>query len=135
MTQEHDPDGASRRDKREKPAPVERHCPVEATVDLIGGKYKSLILYKLMGGTLRFSQLRKAMPCATPKMLTQQLRELERDGLVQREVFPVVPPRVEYSLTAFGRSIGPVLKAMSAWGKGYLRKRELEGKSPQEQSV
>ena len=135
MTQEHDPDGAARRDKGEKPAPVERHCPVEATVDLIGGKYKSLILYKLMGGTLRFSQLRKAMPCATPKMLTQQLRELERDGLVQREVFPVVPPRVEYSLTAFGRSIGPVLKAMSAWGKGYLRKRELEGKSPQEQSV
>ncbi|MBS6830335.1 MAG: helix-turn-helix transcriptional regulator [Desulfovibrio sp.] len=114
---------------------MERHCPVEATVDLIGGKYKSLILYKLIAGTLRFSQLRRAIPCATPKMLTQQLRELERDGLVQREVFPVVPPRVEYSLTDFGRSMEPVLKAMSAWGKGYLRKKETVGKNPQEKSV
>ncbi|EFL84953.2 hypothetical protein HMPREF0326_02282 [Desulfovibrio sp. 3_1_syn3] len=117
------------------PVPVERHCPVEATVNIIGGKYKSLILYKLITGTLRFSQLRRAIPCATPKMLTQQLRELERDGLVRREVFPVVPPKVEYSLTDFGRSMEPVLKAMSAWGKGYLLKQEAEGKSPQEKSV
>lgn len=87
-------------------------------MNIIGGKYKSLILYKLITGTLRFSQLRRAIPCATPKMLTQQLRELERDGLVRREVFPVVPPKVEYSLTDFGRSMEPVLKAMSAWGKG-----------------
>ena len=102
------------------------HCPVETTIGLIGGKYKSLILWKLMGGTLRFSELRREVPGATPKMLTQQLRELENDGLVQREVFPVVPPKVEYSLTPFGRSIGPVLESMYAWGTGYLHDQGLE---------
>ena len=99
------------------PVPVERHCPVEATVDIIGGKYKSLILYKLITGTLRFSQLRRAIPCATPKMLTQQLRELERDGLVRREVFPVVPPKVEYSLSGRGRSLMKVLDQLCLWGE------------------
>ena len=105
---------------------IETHCPVEATISLIGGKYKSLILWKLTSGTLRFSQLRKEVPCATPKMLTQQLRELETDGLVNREVFPVVPPKVEYSLTDFGRSIGPVLESMYEWGTGYLGKEGKE---------
>ena len=101
------------------------HCPVEATIAMIGGKYKSLILWKLAGGTLRFSQLRKEVPCATPKMLTQQLRELEADGLVCRKVFAVVPPRVEYSLTPFGRSIMPVLEAMYDWGSAYLASQGL----------
>ena len=105
--------------------PIETHCPVEATISLIGGKYKSLILWKLTSGTLRFSQLRKEVPCATPKMLTRQLRELETDGLVNREVFPVVPPKLEYSLTDFGKSIQPVLESMYTWGTGYLGK---EGK-------
>ncbi len=99
------------------------HCPVEATIAMIGSKYKSLILWKLAGGTLRFSQLRKEVPCATPKMLTQQLRELEADGLVCRKVFAVVPPRVEYSLTPFGRSIMPVLEAMYDWGSAYLARQ------------
>lgn len=102
------------------------HCPVEATLTLIGGKYKTLILWKLMGGSLRFSQLRAAVPRATPKMLTRQLRELEAHGLVHREVFPVIPPRVEYSLTDFGLSIRPVLEAMYGWGSGYLRRHGLE---------
>jgi len=102
------------------------HCPVEAIIGLIGGKYKSLILWKLTGGTLRFSQLRKEVPAATPKMLTQQLRELETDGLIQREVFPVVPPKVEYSLTELGRSIKPVLEAMYFWGTDYLHQQGLE---------
>lgn len=102
------------------------HCPVEATLSLIGGKYKSLILWKLMGGTLRFSQLLKETPGATPKMLTRQLRELEADGLIGREVFPVVPPRVEYSLTDFGRSIRPVLESMYAWGVGLLHRQGQE---------
>lgn len=101
-------------------------CPVEATINLIGGKYKSLILWKLMGGTLRFSQLRKEVPCATPKMLTQQLRELEADGLVTREVFPVIPPKVEYSLTGLGKSIAPVLEAMYSWGSAYLHGQGVE---------
>ena len=104
----------------------ETYCPVEATIGLIGGKYKSLILWKLAGGTLRFSQLKKEVPCATPKMLTRQLRELESDGLIRREVFPVVPPRVEYSLTAFGQSIRPVLEAMYGWGTAYLNGQGLE---------
>ncbi|CAK7070010.1 MAG: HTH-type transcriptional activator HxlR [Desulfovibrio sp.] len=102
------------------------HCPVEATITLIGGKYKSLILWNLMRGTLRFSQLRKEVSAATPKMLTQQLRELEADGLVRRTVYPEVPPKVEYSLTDFGKSIRPVLEAMYEWGTGYLRERGLE---------
>ena len=102
------------------------NCPVSAAINLIGGKYKSLILWKLTDRTLRFSQLRKEVPGATPKMLTQQLRELESDGLVSREVFPVIPPKVEYSLTEFGRSIRPVLEAMYTWGTGYLHGKGLE---------
>ena len=108
------------------PESEETHCPVEATITLIGGKYKSLILWNLTRGMLRFSQLRKVVPQATPKMLTQQLRELERDGLVQREVFPVVPPRVEYTLSEQGQSIRPILESMYAWGSGYLRNKGLE---------
>lgn len=96
------------------------HCPVEATISLIGGKYKSLILWKLSGDTLRFSQLRREVTAATPKMLTQQLRELETDGLISRTVYPVVPPKVEYALTKRGESIRPVLEAMYSWGTGYL---------------
>jgi len=102
------------------------HCPVETTINLIGGKYKALILWKLMGGTLRFSQLRREVLCATPKMLTQQLRELESDGLISRTVFPEVPPKVEYALTDLGKSIAPILEAMYAWGSGYLNARGFE---------
>ena len=83
-------------------------CPVEATLELIGGKYKALILWHLSGGTLRFSELRKVIS-ATPKMLTQQLRELEAQHLINREVFPVIPPKVEYSLTETGKSLLPIL--------------------------
>lgn len=99
-------------------------CPVEATIQLIGGKYKAVILWHLMSGTLRYSQLHKRMPKATDKMLTQQLRELERDGLIDRVVYPVVPPKTEYSLTDFGRSLTPILDEMCNWGKGYLEKNE-----------
>ena len=102
------------------------HCPVEATLELIGGKYKALILWHLSDGTLRFSELRKVVKNATPKMLTQQLRELEANALIRREVFPVIPPKVEYSLTDTGRSLLPILVAMRDWGAGYLRKKDLE---------
>ena len=104
----------------------EIHCPVEATINLIGGKYKSLILWKLMSGTLRFSALRREIPNATPKMLTQQLRELESDGVIERKVFPVVPPKVEYSLTSFGKSIKPVLESMYTWGDIYLQRHGIK---------
>ena len=100
-------------------------CPVEATLGLIGGKYKALILWHLAEGKLRFSELKKAVS-ATPKMLTQQLRELETDNLINREVFPVIPPRVEYSLTELGKSLLPILVAMRDWGAGYMRKQDLE---------
>ena len=102
------------------------NCPVEATLDLIGGKYKSLILWHLSDGKLRFSELKKVIKNATPKMLTQQLRELEAQALIHREVFPVIPPKVEYSLTDLGRSLMPILVAMRDWGSSYLRNRDLE---------
>ena len=99
------------------------HCLIEATLDLIGGKYKALILWHLIKKTLRFSEIRTLIPQATPKMLTQQLRLLEEDGLVHREVYPVVPPKVEYSLTEFGKTIIPILDTMCNWGSNYLQSK------------
>ena len=101
-------------------------CPVESTLELIGGKYKALILWHLSEGTQRFSQLQKSISGATPKMLTQQLRELESQQLIHREVFPVIPPKVEYSLTELVRSLLPILVAMRDWGANYLKKKNLE---------
>ena len=101
------------------------NCPVEATLDLIGGKYKALILWHLAEKKLRFSELSKVIS-ATPKMLTQQLRELEAHKLINREVFPVIPPKVEYSLTETGKSLMPILIAMRDWGAGYLRSKDQE---------
>ena len=102
------------------------NCPVGSTLELIGGKYKSLILWHLIDGTLRFGELRRLIPQATPRMLTQQLRELEEDNLVTRTIYPVVPPKVEYSLTDFGQSIRPILHAMYDWGANYLRSNNIE---------
>ena len=102
------------------------NCPVDATLDMIGGKYKALILWHLIDRTLRFGELRKLIPQATPKMLTQQLRELEEDNLIIRTVYPVVPPKVEYSLTETGRSLMPILTAMRDWGAEYLRGKDME---------
>ena len=101
-------------------------CPVEATLELIGGKYKALILWYLSEGKLRFSALHKLVKSATPKMLSQQLRELESQNLIHREVYPVIPPRVEYSLTELGKSLMPILVAMRDWGAGYLKSNDLE---------
>ena len=103
-----------------------KNCPVESTIELIGGKYKALILWHLSDSTLRFSELRKAISGATAKMLTQQLRELESHKLVHREVFPVIPPKVEYSLTELGRSLLPILVAMRDWGANYLKAKNVE---------
>ena len=103
-----------------------QNCPVEATLELIGGKYKALILWYLSSEKLRYSQLRDLITGITPKMLTQQLRELEARQLVHREVFPIVPPKVEYSLTELGKSLMPILVAMRDWGAGYLRSKDME---------
>lgn len=99
------------------------NCPVSATLQLIGGKYKSLILWHLTDKTIRFNELRKLIPEATQKMLTGQLRELESDGLVHREVYAVVPPKVEYSLTEKGKSLRYILEAMYEWGSALLLER------------
>lgn len=102
-------------------------CGVAITLNLIGGKWKGIILWHLCHKTLRFSQLRRRLDGITQKMLTQQLRELERDGLVHREVYPEVPPRVEYSLTERGLSLQPVLGEMCTWGKEYDDERLQQG--------
>ncbi len=95
-------------------------CPVEATISLIGGKYKAVILWHLMNNTLRYSELHRKMPKATDKMLAQQLRELEKGGLINRVVYPVVPPKTEYSLTEYGKTLAPILDALCDWGENYL---------------
>lgn len=94
-------------------------CAVEATIDVVGGRWKAVILFHLIDGTKRFSELRRFLPKITQRMLTMQLRQLEEDGVICREVFASVPPRVEYSLTEFGRTLVPTLQAMRAWGETY----------------
>jgi DNA-binding HxlR family transcriptional regulator len=93
-------------------------CPATETLRVISGRWKVPIVWVLFKGTLRFSELCREMPPVTPKMLAQQLRELEKDGIVARRVYPQVPPKVEYSLTTTGRSLQPVVRAMCKWGKG-----------------
>ena len=95
------------------------HCPIEVTLELIGGKYKALILWHLIEKTLRFNEIRTLIPQATPKMLTQQLRLLEEDGLVHRKVYPIVPPKVEYSLSPKGQSLMEILDQLCIWGEKY----------------
>lgn len=91
-------------------------CPVRLTADILGGKWKPLILFYLEGRTRRFGELCRLIPHLTKKMLTQKLRELERDGIIRRKVYAQVPPRVEYSLTRHGETLKPVLRLMCAWG-------------------
>ncbi|MCS4533655.1 winged helix-turn-helix transcriptional regulator [Neisseria montereyensis] len=93
--------------------------PVVSTLDIIGGKWKVLILYQLSVETRRFNELQRLMPAITQRMLTLQLRELEKDGIVHREVYPQVPPKVEYSLTKLGLTLMPVIRTMYKWGEEY----------------
>lgn len=97
-------------------------CPVTYTLSVIGGKWKPLILYYLTQGTQRNGELKRFIPGITQKILTQQLRELEADGVVHRKVYTVVPPRVEYSLTEYGHTLEPVLQAMALWGVNHSHK-------------
>jgi len=102
-------------------APV-YHCPVEAALDVIGGKWKVVILFWLKEGVRRFSELRRLIPGISERMLTQQLRELEDHGIVHRRVYAQVPPKVEYSLTPYGRTLRPITDLMCAWGKKHINR-------------
>lgn len=101
---------------------INNQCPVTFTLERIGGRWKPLILYNLQQATLRYAQLKKSIPAITEKMLIQHLRELEADDLVKRDVKPVVPPHVEYSLTKKGESLGALLTEMAKWGMEYKGK-------------
>ncbi len=103
----------------QKPAKPLPACPVETTLSLIGDKWKVLILRDLMPGTKRFGELKKSIGSVSQKVLTAQLRDMEQNGLVHRQVYAEVPPRVEYSLTELGQSLKPILDAMQDWGQWY----------------
>jgi DNA-binding HxlR family transcriptional regulator len=105
-------------------------CPVEATLDLIDGKWKGVLLFHLQNGTQRFNALKRNLPNITQRMLTKQLRELEASGLVVRTVYAEVPPRVEYSLTPLGESLKPIIGALKHWGEGYLQRAAESESSP-----
>lgn len=101
-------------------------CPMELTVDLIGGKWKIRILWYLNMGTKRFSEIKRLIPDITPKMLTTQLREMERDNLITRKVYPQVPPKVEYSITKYGSSLKGTLEEMCKWGNKYAIEHDIK---------
>ena len=96
------------------------NCPVEAAMDVIGGKYKALIVYELIGGKRRYSEIQRAISQATPRMLSKQLKELEEDGVINRVLYPVVPPKTEYSLTELGNTLVPIVEALCKWGEHYF---------------
>lgn len=95
-------------------------CPVEACLEVIGGKWKGVILFHLLDGTKRFNELRRLLPEVTQRMLTRQLRELEADQIIVRKVYAQVPPKVEYSLSEFGKTLEPILMMLKKWGLEYL---------------
>ncbi|MEM8640949.1 MAG: helix-turn-helix domain-containing protein [Cyanobacteria bacterium P01_G01_bin.54] len=101
-------------------------CDVEATLSVIGGRWKPILVCHLLGGRKRFGELRRLTPNATERMITLQLRELEADGVLSRHVYAEVPPRVEYELTAFGRSLEPILVLMQEWGSAFKARRLAE---------
>ncbi len=118
----------SEKTQRFKKYTCSQGCPVEAALELIGGKWKGVILYHLMEGTQRFGELKKQVGSVTQRMLTKQLRELETDGLVARKVFAVVPPRVEYSLTPKGETLRPIVTALRDWGTKHLLQEAVQAK-------
>jgi DNA-binding HxlR family transcriptional regulator len=113
---------ASRRLKEKDCDPA--HCPIEIALEVIGGMWKVIVVRELLTGTKRYSELHRGLRHATHKMLAQQLRQLERDGVLDRKVYPQVPPKVEYSLTPLGRELGPLLDSMSDWGVRVSTRRE-----------
>src|SRR4051812_31796237 len=103
--------------------PNDCNCPIEVALEVIGGMWKTLIIRELMDGTRRYSEIHRALAPVTHKMLAQQLRDLENDGVVLRKVYPQVPPKVEYSLAPLGRELVPLMGAMKLWGDRVLQRR------------
>lgn len=103
-------------------------CPVSTAISVMGGKWKPLILWVIREEKKRFGEIKRMIPPITQKMLTQHLKELEEDGIVERKVYPLVPPKVEYSLTEYGRSLTPILDAIAAWGEGYQKMHQAQKK-------
>ena len=103
----------------------EYQCPLEVTMEIIGGKYKGVIIGHLIGKTLRYNELQKLISHATPKMLIQQLKELEADGIIERKLYPVVPPKTEYSLTKRGETLIPAIIELNKWGMNYLKEENI----------
>jgi len=99
------------------------NCPVEAALDIIGGKWKAILLFHILEGTKRFGELGRLLPGLTQRMLTTQLRELEADGVIARTVYPQVPPKVEYAITPFGRTLEPLLKELALWADSHVKPR------------
>ena len=104
-------------------------CPIEATLDVIGSKWKGVILFRLTEQTRRFNELRRLLPKVSQKTLTSQLRDLERDGIVQRKIYAQIPPKVEYSLTELGWTLQPVIRELQSWGNHHLIEQKPESKS------
>ena len=103
----------------------EYQCPLEVTMEIIGGKYKGVIIGHLINKTLRYNELQKRISHATPKMLIQQLKELEADGIIERKLYPVVPPKTEYSLIKRGETLIPAIIELNKWGMNYLREENI----------
>ena len=110
----------------------EYKCPLEVTMEIIGGKYKGVIIGHLIDKTLRYKELQKLISHATPKMLIQQLKELEADGIIQRKLYPVVPPKTEYSLTERGKRLIPSIIELNKWGLAYLKEMDIPCKYKEE---
>lgn len=104
----------------------QRECPIETVIHVLGGKWKPTIMWHLVESTRRYNDLEKLIPDVSQKMLTQHLRDLEQEGVIQRTVYPTVPPKVEYSLSEYGRTLVPVAEVMCAWGEQHNERKQKE---------
>lgn len=104
-------------------------CPVTLTTEIIGGKWKHLIIYLIASGIQRFGAMQRALPSISKNMLTQELRDLEKNGIISRKIYAEIPPKVEYSLTDWGRATLPILESMAAWGNQYREKMKISNEN------
>jgi DNA-binding HxlR family transcriptional regulator len=120
---------------KEQQCDADVRCPVEACLELIGGRWKGVILFHLLGGTRRFNELRRLLPKVTQRMLTRQLRELEADQVIVRTIYPEVPPKVEYSLSEIGKTMEPIIRMLQKWGMEYMSRTRTQDTGQPRQEV